>query len=158
VYVLPLTPYVPATDTTDPPTGPKFSPPTYTVWPPAVSSVTFPDTLVTLGAVYDIVDDDNTLVCSPTVTAHCRPLPTPATDWHVTSTCATLTTHPADVYVLPSALTYCAVTTLKPATGPRFIPDSRTDSDPAVDSDTSPGYPVTVGAAYDVVPDDIALC
>jgi hypothetical protein len=61
------------------------------------------------------------------------------------------------VYVTPSPLTYRAPTTLHDATGPRFVPDSRTDSDPTVDSDTTPGYPVTAGATYDVEPDDKLL-
>jgi hypothetical protein len=32
-----------------------------------------------------------------------------------------------------------------------------TDSDPAVDSDTSPGYPLTLGPMYDVVDVDTLL-
>jgi hypothetical protein len=80
VYVVPLTPYVPTTLTTDPPTGPKFIPVTTTVSPPDVLIVTAPDSDKIDGGVYVIVADASPLHCSPTFTSHRSPLPTPATD------------------------------------------------------------------------------
>jgi hypothetical protein len=80
VYVVPLTPYVPTTLTTDPPTGPKFIPVTTTVSPPDVLIVTAPDSDKIDGGVYVIVVDASPLHCSPTFTSHRSPLPTPATD------------------------------------------------------------------------------
>jgi len=80
VYVDPLTPYVPTTLTTEPPTAPKLLPVTTTVSPPPVPSDTVPDRELIAGGVYPIITDASPLHCSPTFTSHRSPAPTPATD------------------------------------------------------------------------------
>jgi hypothetical protein len=80
VYVDPLTPYMPTTLTTEPPTAPKLLPVTTTVSPPPVPSDTVPDRELIAGGVYPIITDASPLHCSPTFTSHRSPAPTPATD------------------------------------------------------------------------------
>jgi hypothetical protein len=143
---------VPASGTTEPPTGPKFDPVNTTASPPDVDNDDPPEIDEIDGGAYDVVAVDKPLHCSPTRTSHRRPEPTPATVRHVTSLCSTDTLHTPDVYVVFSALTYRALTTLHGASPPRFDPPTRTTSPPAVDADVAPPKDVTTGAAYDVLP------